>query len=268
MNGPLPIPQSDTAHEQAGEKSRRLIESLEARLAGRTEELRRAERELDAFAHSVSHDLRAPLRAISCFGHFLTEEYASNFDDRGRGYLVRMMDAAAQMNGLIDDLLQFARASRLELQRRPVDLGAVALEVVSELQPAGVLRRVDFTCAPGLHAQGDPRLIRVVLMNLLDNAWKYTGKTAEPRVELGFTGDKKDTSFFIRDNGAGFDPRYADRLFGAFQRLHPVAEFEGTGVGLATAQRIIHRHGGKMWAESRLNEGATFHFTLPTEGTP
>ena len=250
MNGPLPIPQSDTAHEQTGEKSRRLIESLEARLAGRTEELRRADRELDAFAHSVSHDLRAPLRAISGFGHFLTEEYASNFDDRGRGYLVRMMDAAAQMNGLIDDLLQFARASRLELQ------------------PAGVLGRVDFTCAPGLHAQGDPRLIRVVLMNLLDNAWKYTGKTAEPRVELGFTGDKKDTSFFIRDNGVGFDPRYADRLFGAFQRLHPVADFEGTGVGLATAQRIIHRHGGKIWAESKLNEGATFHFTLPTEGTP
>ena len=247
---------------------RRLNETLEARLAERTAELQKANEELDAFAHSVSHDLRAPLRAISGFGQFLAEENGAQLDDRGRVYLSRIREASTQMDALIDDLLQFARAARLELRRQTVDLSALAQGIARELQSAGSSRRVRFTCADGLRVRADARLVRVVLMNLLGNAWKYTGKTAEPEVEFGQSGAGGDASFFVRDNGAGFDPRYGHRLFGAFQRLHSAAEFEGTGIGLATAQRIIHRHGGRIWAESKLNEGATFHFTLPVGETP
>ncbi len=262
VNPPFPIV---PAAEQTAEGSHRRNEMLETRVARLTEELAKANQELDALSHSISHDLRAPLRAISGFGHFLAGEYDSAFDERGRGYLRRMMEAAAQMNGLIDDLLQLARASRAELHRRPVDLSALAQEVARDLQLAAPERRVEFACATGLHVSGDARLLRMVLENLLDNAWKFTGKAAEPRVEVGRAGVNDEAAFFVRDNGAGFDVRYANRLFGAFQRLHSASDFEGTGVGLATAQRIIHRHGGKMRAETKLNEGATFYFTLPDE---
>jgi light-regulated signal transduction histidine kinase (bacteriophytochrome) len=195
---------------------------------------------------------------------FLEEECAPALDERGRGYLQRMLEATARMGTLIDDLLQFAHASRAELRRRPVDLSALAQEVVRDLQQAAPERRVQFLCAPGLNVSGDARLLRVVLVNLLGNAWKYTGKAAEPRVEFGRLNGDGETAFFVRDNGAGFDMRCAHRLFGAFQRLHSMAEFEGTGVGLATVQRIVHRHGGKIWAEAKVNEGATFYLTLPT----
>ena len=252
-----------TERKRAEEELRQLNEELERRVAGRTAELVEANKELDAFAHSVSHDLRAPLRAISGFGQFLSEECASALDGRGRDYLRRMLDSAERMSTLIDDLMQFAHASRAELRRQPVDLSALAEEVARDLQLAGPKRVVKFVCAPGLHATGDSRLLRVVLVNLLGNAWKYTGKVAEPQVEFGCTGANGEGAFFIRDNGAGFDMRYVERLFGAFQRLHSMAEFEGTGVGLATVQRIIHRHGGRIWAEAGVNEGATFHFTLP-----
>ena len=164
------------------------------------------------------------------------------------------------MHALIDDLLQFARA---ELRRQPVDLSTLAQEVAHELQQAEPLRQVNFTCTAGLPASGDVRLLRVALVNLLGNAWKYTGKVVEPQVELGRTGTNGESSFFVRDNGAGFDMQYAGRLFGAFQRLHSSLEFEGTGVGLATVQRIIHRHGGEIWADAKVNQGATFYFTLP-----
>ena len=252
-----------TERKRAEEKLRQLNEELERRVAGRTAELVEANKELDSFAHSVSHDLRAPLRAISGFGQFLSEECAGALDERGRGYLQRMMDSAARMGTLIDDLMQFAHASRAELSRLPVDLSALAQEVARDLQLADPKRAVKFICQPGLHAPGDLRLLRVVLVNLLGNAWKYTGKVLEPQVEFGRTSAGGESAFYIRDNGTGFDMRYADRLFGAFQRLHPMAEFDGTGVGLATVQRIVHRHSGRIWAEARVNEGATFQFTLP-----
>ena len=251
------------ARKQAEAALRQLNAELEQRVAARTAELEEANHELDSFSHSVSHDLRAPLRAISGFGQFLGEECASTLDERGLGHLRRMMEAAARMTTLIDDLLQFAHASRSELRRRPVDLSALAQEVVRDLQQAAPERPVQFLCAPGLSISGDVRLLRVVLVNLLGNAWKYTGKAAEPRVEFGRQDGDGETSFFIRDNGAGFDMQYVDRLFGAFQRLHSMSEFEGTGVGLATVQRILHRHGGKIRAEAQVNEGATFYFTLP-----
>ncbi len=266
MNDPRSICVAHPTGEQPEEKTRPSARTLEAQLALRTEELKRANQELDAFAHSVSHDLRAPLRAISCFGQFLTAEYGATFDERGRGYLRRVMEATALMNGLIDDLLQFARASRAEVRRRPLDLSVLARQIADMLQQAAPQRRVEFTCLAGLRVSGDERLIRLALGNLLGNAWKYTGKISEPRVEMGRMERDDGPVFFVRDNGAGFDARYADRLFGLFQRLHSAADFEGTGIGLATAQRIIHRHGGKIWAESKLNEGATFYFTLPDVG--
>lgn len=238
---------------------------LEAQLNRRTEELRRAHQELEAFSHAVSHDLRAPLRAISGFGRFLAEEYGSALDERARGYVSRVNEAAAQMNGLIDDLLLFTHAARTELRPRSLDLSALAQQIADTLHRASPNRRVEFTCMSGLRVSGDERLIRVLLTNLLDNAWKYTGKVDEPRVEMGRLEGHDGPFFFIHDNGAGFDVRYADRLFGMFQRLHSAAEFEGKGIGLATAQRIIHRHGGRIWAETKLNEGSTFFFTLPAE---
>lgn len=179
-----------------------------------------------------------------------------------------MTTGAAQMSRLVEDLLQFAHASRQELRRQRMDLSALAEEVVGELRNAAPQRTVRFVCAPGLTVSGDPRLLRVVLVNLLGNAWKYTSKATMPRVELGQSAGAGEPTFFVRDNGAGFDMHYADRLFGAFQRLHSLAEFEGSGVGLATVQRIIHRHGGKIWAEARVNAGATFHFTLPDQPVP
>jgi PAS domain S-box-containing protein len=271
-----------TARKDAEAALRQSNEQLERRVNARTAELVEANRELDAFAHSVSHDLRAPLRSITGFGQFLREECAARMDERGRHYLRHMMDAAVRMEALIEDLLQFARASRAELRRQPVDLSALVQEVARELQEGEPKRGVNFTCAPGLRAHGDSRLLRLALVNLLGNAWKYTGKVAEPRVEVGVicnnghassdaqaslsvAGRLSPVTFYICDNGVGFDMRYADRLFGAFQRLHSAAEFEGTGVGLATVQRIIHRHGGRIWADAKLNEGATFYFTLAEE---
>jgi len=248
---------------QAEAEIRSLNAELEQRVADRTAELQEANKELDAFSYSVSHDLRAPLRAISGFGEFLNEECAAMLDERGRGHLRRMMEAAANMSRLIDDLLELARASRAELRRAPVDLSALARQVALDLQQAEPQRPVQFTCAPGLTADGDARLLRAALVNLLGNAWKYTGKVTAPRVEFGRVDHESGPAFFIRDNGAGFDMQYAQRLFGAFQRLHSMSDFEGTGVGLATVQRIIHRHGGKIWGEGKVGGGATFHFTLP-----
>ena len=257
-----------TARKDAERELRQLKTQLEERVAERTVELIEANKELDAFAHSVSHDLRAPLRAIAGFGEFLARDCADALDERGRGHLQRMMGATGRMNTLIDNLLQFARAARSDLRRVPVDLSALAQQVARDLQEPGSGRRVNFICAPGLNATGDLRLLRLMLVNLLGNAWKYTGKVEEPRVEFGLSGAGGESSFFLRDNGAGFDMRYVDRLFGTFQRLHSMAEFEGSGVGLATVRRIIHRHGGKIWAEAEVNKGAIFYFTLSGQSPP
>jgi PAS domain S-box-containing protein len=224
------------------------------------ERLRAAVTELDAFAYSVSHDLRAPLRSIDGFSQVLLEDYADKLDDAGKEALARIRAATQRMGALIDDLLKLSRVSRGELRTETVDLSALAAGIAREFRG----RDVHITIAPGLVVQGDPRLLRIALENLLGNAWKYTSKRRDARIEFGALERPGggERVFYVRDNGAGFDMQYADKLFGAFQRLHGANEFEGTGVGLATVQRILRRHGGRIWAEAKVDEGATFYFTV------
>lgn len=251
----------DDVHErvQANQEVTRLNAELEQRVAQRTAELENANRELEAFSYSVSHDLRAPLRSIDGFSLALLEDYRDQLDGTAQDYLDRVRSAAQRMGGLIDDLLNLARVSRMELKRQPLNLSAMAEEIIAELQEAAPERQVRVHIQTDLLAYGDDRLMRVALGNLLNNAWKYTSKCAEPCIEF----DRSEDEFFIRDNGAGFDMTYASRLFTAFQRLHDAQEFPGTGVGLATVQRVIRRHGGQIRAEAQINAGATFFFTLP-----
>ena len=242
---------------------------LEQRVAERTRELEKraaellaANNELDAFAYSVSHDLRAPLRSIDGFSQVLLEDYGAQLDDGGRDSLHRVRAASQRMATLIDDLLKLARVTRTEMRTERVDLSGMARDIVGEIERTTPDRQVAFAIAPGLEAEGDAQLLRVVLDNLLRNGWKYTGKQPQPRVEFTAVDENGDRVFVIKDNGAGFDMKYADKLFGVFQRLHSSAEFEGTGVGLATVRRIINRHGGRIWAEGVVDQGATFYFTL------
>ncbi len=254
-----------TARKRAEDEIRQLNAQLEERVRDRTRALEAANRELEAFTYSVSHDLRTPLRSIDGFSRVLLEDYASKLDDEGRDNLQRVRAASQRMGLLIDDLLELSRTSRAELRLSSLDLSKLAQEIAAELARAEPERRVDCLIAPGLAAQADPALLRVVLQNLLTNAWKFTGRRPHARIEVGRTGPNAGAAFFVRDNGAGFDPTYAARLFGPFQRLHSAHEFPGTGVGLATVQRIIHRHGGRVWAEGAVDHGATFYFTLPTQ---
>jgi signal transduction histidine kinase len=206
--------------------------------------------------------LRAPLRSIRGFSEVLLQRYAAKLDTRGQDFLRRIGGASQHMEELIEDLLKLSRVSRSELVRRTVDLSALAESIATGLCHAEPKREVKFILKPGLQAQGDERLLRIVLENLLRNAWKFTLHQPKPRIEFGSIGGP-EPAFFVSDNGAGFDMAYADRLFGVFQRLHPATEFPGTGVGLATVQRIIHRHGGKISAQGTVNQGATFYFSLP-----
>ena len=247
--------------ERVAERTRELEHRNEA-LRRNAAELEAANSELDAFAYSVSHDLRAPLRSIDGFSQVLLEDYAAQLDAAGRDSLQRVRAASQRMGVLIDDLLKLARVTRAEVRTEVVDLSGLARDIVSELQRAAPERQVDCTIAPGLTARGDARLLRVVLDNLLRNSWKYTAKQPQPRIEFGSLEENGGRTFLVRDNGAGFDMKYADKLFGVFQRLHSAEEFEGTGVGLATVRRIITRHGGRIWAEGAVAQGATFYFTL------
>jgi PAS domain S-box-containing protein len=227
-------------------------------------ELIAVNKELESFSYSVSHDLRAPLRAIDGFSLALLEECRDTLSESGKADLTRVRSATARMAHLIDDMLQLARVARSELRLDNVDLSALAEEVAAELRVADPDRRVVIRVTPGLKVQGDRHLLRAVLENLLGNAWKFTSKQAEARIEVGVDGNDSEATFFVRDNGAGFDMRYADKLFGAFQRLHAEKEYPGTGIGLATVQRIIHKHGGRIWAESQVGRGATFYIVLQT----
>jgi signal transduction histidine kinase/integral membrane sensor domain MASE1 len=235
-------------------------ESLEARVQERTSQLQMTNKELEAFSYSVSHDLRAPLRSIRGFTEVLLERHSHQLDERGLEFLRRVCASSQQMDKLIEDLLKLSRVGRAEMQWQEVDLSTISESILTELQKGDARREVDFSVAPGLRARGDERLLRVVMDNLLQNAWKFTGKTAKAKIEVA---QNADGSVFVKDNGAGFDEKYGSRLFGVFQRLHTASEFPGTGVGLATAQRVINRHGGKIWAEGTINHGATFYFTLP-----
>jgi light-regulated signal transduction histidine kinase (bacteriophytochrome) len=242
---------------------------LEDLVAERTASLTVANRELASFAYSVSHDLRAPLRAIHGFSQALQEDYRDRLDDEGVGYLSRVCAATERMGELIDGLLVLAQVTREELSRSEVDLSSLASDVVAELRAGDPDREVDVEIAQGVRAEGDKRMLALVLQNLIGNAWKFTSRTEAGWIR--FDADANETApgaeavgqvFSVSDNGAGFDMTYAGKLFGAFQRLHPAAEFEGTGIGLATVQRIVLRHGGRIWAEGEPAAGAKFSFTL------
>ena len=235
----------------------------EREIQRRTAELQAANQELEAFSYSVSHDLRAPLRAIDGFSLALVEDYADKLDDTARNYLDRVRAATQRMGHLIDDMLALSRITRVEMRHQTINLSDMATEVLMELQKTDPERKVEWKVQPGLKAEGDASLMRIVLDNLLGNAWKYTGRQAQPHIEFAaVTGSDGTREYFVRDNGAGFDMAYAGKLFGAFQRLHSAADFSGTGVGLATVQRVIHRHGGKVRGEGKPDEGATFYFSL------
>ena len=233
---------------------------VERELARRAAELASSNAELEQFAYSVAHDLRAPLRGISGFSQVLLEDYADGLDEKGRDYLRRVMIAGQRMGRLIDGLLELSRVTRAEIRYETVDLSGLVEGIAEKLKDSEPDRRVEFVIEKGLVAEGDRRLLKVALENLLSNAWKYTEKRA--RIEFGLAKDEGAPAYFVRDNGIGFDMAYADQLFGVFQRLHGPDEFEGTGIGLAMAARIVQRHGGRMWAEGEVGRGATIYFTL------
>ncbi len=235
---------------------------LEQRVDERTFQLAAANEELESFSYSVSHDLRSPLRTIDGFSHALLEDCADRLDDTGRTHLNRIRAATQRMGSLIDDLLNLSRLSRTEMHTQSVDISALASAIANGLQEGLPRRGVELRIRNGLRTLGDPGLLRVVLENLLGNAWKFTSTHESALIEFGAAVSNGKAAFFVRDDGAGFDPAYADRLFGAFQRLHSMTEFAGTGIGLATVQRIVRRHGGEIWAESAVGRGATFYFTL------
>jgi PAS domain S-box-containing protein len=262
--------QDITDRKQAEQEIHKLNQDLERRVTQRTNELEVANKELETFAYSVSHDLRTPLRGMDGFSKVLLEDYEDKLDDRGKDYLGRVRSAAQRMGRLIDDLLGLSRVTRAELRRKDVDLSALVESVTADLRNDFPERRVETEITPGLTAKGDLQLLGLVVENLMGNAWKFTGARDAAKIEFGVlnaaeaagAGHAGEIVYFIRDNGAGFDMAYANKLFGAFQRLHSESEFPGTGVGLATVHRIIQRHGGGVWAESEVEKGATFYFTL------
>ena len=252
--------------KRAEEEAHRLNTGLETRVRERTAELEASSRELDAFAYSVSHDLRAPLRAVAGFSELLLEDYAGGLDQTGRDYLGRVVSATARMSRLIDDLLSLSRATRVELSFSAVDLTATAHRVLGDLRAndPDPHRPMELIVEDGLHATGDPALLELALQNLISNAWKFTAKQDKALIHVG--RDRLPdgaAAFFVRDNGAGFDMRYADKLFVPFQRLHSREDFAGSGIGLAIVGRIINRHGGRIWAEGHPERGAVFRFVLP-----
>jgi light-regulated signal transduction histidine kinase (bacteriophytochrome) len=244
-------------------RQKRLQDDLSRRVAERTAELERANRELESFSYSVSHDLRAPLRSIDGFCQVLLEDYGQRLDDPGRAYLDRARAASRRMGALIDDLLRMSRVGRCELRKEEIDLTAMARAVADELASLEPKRSVEFSIETGLRAHGDSTLMFDVLVNLFGNAWKFTAKNQSAQIELlTASGTNGCSVFCVRDNGAGFDMQFANKLFQPFHRLHDGTEFAGNGIGLATVERIITRHGGRVWAEGHPGKGASFYFTL------
>jgi light-regulated signal transduction histidine kinase (bacteriophytochrome) len=245
-------------------EANKLNEELEQRVQERTAQLEAANKELEAFSYSVSHDLRAPLRSINGFSQALLEDYYEDLEDQAQHYLERVIAASKKMADLIDDMLTLSRLTRNEMKLKRVHLSDLVEEIATQLQQREETERtVEFVIAPEVFVQADVHLIRIALVNLLDNAWKFTAKQPSACIEFGVEPQQDGkAAYFVRDNGAGFEMAYADKLFGAFQRLHTVTEFPGTGIGLATVQRVVRRHGGQVWAEGAVGQGATFYFTL------
>jgi light-regulated signal transduction histidine kinase (bacteriophytochrome) len=248
--------------QQAEQRAQELNQELQPAIV----ELKAVNKELEAFSYSVSHDLRAPLRSIDGFSQALLEDCLDQLDSTGQDYLHRIRSATQRMGQLIDDLLTLSRVTRSEMSRESVALSRLASRICTDLQMAHPDRQVEFAVQPGLVVQGDPRLLEVLLDNLLNNAWKFTSRQLQAKIEFGAIAQENGIpAFFVRDDGVGFDMVYADKLFRPFQRLHGMNEFFGNGIGLATVQRIVHRHGGRVWAEGALTRGATFYFTLFAE---
>ena len=243
------------------------ISRLNHRLERRVVELSEVNRELDAFGYTVSHDLRAPLIRMDGFSQALEEQYGAQLDEQGKLYLHRVRSSSQRMCQLVDDLLNFSRVSRLEIHPEVVDLSEMASGIAAELAARDPDRRAEFVIPPQIKATGDAALLRIVFVNLFENAWKFTRRKETARIEFGVAHDGGTAAYFLKDNGAGFDSAYLQKLFRPFERLHSSAEFEGTGIGLATVERIVKRHGGRVWAEGAPEHGATFSFTLQNGGT-
>jgi light-regulated signal transduction histidine kinase (bacteriophytochrome) len=241
---------------------KRMNAELDRKVGERTAQLEAANKELDAFAYSASHDLRAPLQTINGFSQALLEDYGAKLEAEARDYLERIRAASQRMAQLVDDLLRLSRITRADMTHEPVDLSALARSVAKELVARDPARNVDVDIAAGEIVQGDRRLLRVLLENLFANAWKFTSKLAHARIEFSAAENSGEHVYCVRDDGAGFDMAYAGKLFTPFQRLHAATEFPGNGVGLATVQRIVQRHGGRVWAEGTPGKGATFYFTI------
>ncbi len=251
---------------RAEEETRELNKKLEERVAERTAEYHAVNRELEAFTYSVAHDLRAPLRSMDGFAAAVLDDYGSALDETGRQFLRRIRGSAQKLGNLIDDLLKLAQVARLRVERRAVDLSAVFADAVVKLEKLSGDREVEVLVGEGITVHADASLLRLAVENLLANAWKFTGNEDAPRIECGAMEDAGRSVYFVRDNGVGFDDAYAEKIFKVFERLHTDAQFEGTGVGLATVRHVVERHGGRVWASGETGVGAVFYFTLDEFG--